>query len=40
MYLIAGFKKTYDSVASRDNGVESVKENAPDAPDAAIDDQT
>ncbi|KAF2515796.1 YegP family protein [Flavobacterium salilacus subsp. salilacus] len=35
--LIIGTSQMYASVAARDNGIESVKKNAPDA---AIDDQT
>ena len=34
---IIGTSEMYESVASRDNGIESVKKNAPDA---TIDDQT
>lgn len=34
---VIGTSQTYESEASRDNGIESVKKNAPDA---AIDDQT
>ena len=35
--LIIGTSQMYSSVAARDNGIESVKKNAPDA---TIDDQT
>ncbi|QYJ68704.1 YegP family protein [Flavobacterium litorale] len=34
---IIGTSEMYESVASRDNGIESVKKNAPDA---TVDDQT
>lgn len=34
---IVGTSETYSSASARDNGIESVKKNAPDA---AIDDQT
>ncbi len=34
---VIGTSQTYESVASRDNGIESVKNNAPDA---AVDDLT
>lgn len=34
---VIGTSESYELVASRDNGIESVKKNAPDA---AIDDQT
>ena len=34
---IIGTSEMYETVASRDNGIESVKNNAPDA---AVDDQT
>ncbi len=35
--LIIGTSQMYSSVAARDNGIESVKKNAPDA---TVDDQT
>jgi len=36
-HQVIGTSQQYESVAARDNGIESVKKNAPDA---ALDDQT